>query len=30
MARHPIYDADTDVVRDQIRRFVAEEAEPNG
>jgi len=29
-ARHPIYDADTETIRDQIRRFVAEEIEPYG
>lgn len=28
--RHPIYDADSEAVRDQIRRFVAEEIEPHG
>lgn len=28
--RHPIYDADTEAIRDQIRRFVAEEIEPHG
>lgn len=28
--RHPIYDADADAIREQIRRFVAEEIEPHG
>jgi len=28
--RHPIYDADADAIREQIRRFIAEEIEPNG
>ncbi len=30
MQRHPMYDDDTETVRDQLRRFVAEEIEPNG
>lgn len=30
MARHPIYDEATDTIRDQIRRFVADEIEPHG
>ncbi len=29
-ARHPIYDADSDAIREQIRRFIAEEIEPHG
>lgn len=28
--RHPIYDADSELIRDQIRRFIASEIEPYG
>lgn len=28
--RHPIYDADSETIREQLRRFVAEEIEPHG
>jgi acyl-CoA dehydrogenase len=28
--RHPMYDEDTETIRDQLRRFVAEEIEPHG